>query len=75
VERWNRILATATILAHALGARAVTAQTDPAPADRATAVAVGSETWYTQPWVWILMGIVLLLVLVALAGRRRTPRT
>lgn len=75
VERWNRILAAAAGLAHIIGARVATAQTDPASPDRATTVAVGTETWYTQPWVWIVMGAVLLLALLALASRRRWPRT
>ncbi len=26
----------------------------------------GSDTWYTQPWVWIVGGAVFLLLLVAL---------
>ena len=38
-----------------------------------------SETWYTQPWVWIVGGAVLLLLIVALmrggGGSDRSGRT
>ena len=36
------------------------------------------ETWYTEPWVWIVGGAVLLLIIVALmrgGGSDRTGRT
>ena len=75
MKRWNRIVAAATALVLSMGARAAKAQQDPASPDQGGAVAVGTETWYTQPWVWIVMGAVLLLVLLALAFRRDRSRS
>ncbi|MEP6596918.1 MAG: hypothetical protein ABJA71_13280 [Ginsengibacter sp.] len=35
-------------------------------ADVNVKISKGSDTWYTQPWVWIVGGAVFLLLLVAL---------
>ena len=51
------------------------AQQDPATPDQGGAVAVGTETWYTQPWVWIVLGVALLVVLLTLMSRGRRTRT
>ena len=59
----------------AMGARAATAQQDPASPDQGGAVAVGTETWYTQPWVWIVLGVALLLVILTLTTRGGRTRT
>jgi len=70
VERWNRVVACIVTLRLTLGARLAAAQPDPASPDQGGAVAVGTETWYTQPWVWIVLGVALLIVILALATKR-----
>ena len=32
----------------------------------------GAGEWYTQPWVWIVGGIILLLIIIALVSRNRS---
>lgn len=69
VKRENRTVAAMTALASAVGTGVVLAQQDPASPDQGGSAAVGMETWYTQPWVWIVMGVVLLLVILTLTSR------
>lgn len=75
VKRWNRFPEAVMALVLAMGARVATAQPDPASPDQGGAVAVGTETWYTQPWVWIVLGVALLLVILTLTSRGGRKRT
>ena len=75
MKRWNRFHAAVMALVLAMGARVATAQQDPASPDQGGAVAVGTETWYTQPWVWIVLGVVLLVVILTLMSRGGRTRT
>ena len=75
MKRWNRFREAVMALVLAMGARAATAQQDPASPDQGGAVAVGTETWYTQPWVWIVLGVALLLVILTLTTRGGRTRT
>jgi hypothetical protein len=74
VKRWNRIVAALLSLVLIAGARGAVAQPDPASPDQGGAASVGAETWYTQPWVWIVLGVALVIVLLAL-GTKRGDRT
>jgi len=74
VKRWNRIVAALLSLLLIAGVRGAVAQPDPASPDQGGAVSVGAETWYTQPWVWIVLGVALVIVLLAL-GTKRGDRT
>ena len=75
MKRWNRFPEAVMALVLAMGARVATAQQDPASPDQGGAVAVGTETWYTQPWVWIVLGVALLLVILTLTSRGGRKRT
>lgn len=75
MKRLSRFHAAVTALVLAMGARVATAQQDPASPDQGGAVAVGTETWYTQPWVWIVLGVVLLLVILTLTSRGGRTRS
>ena len=75
MKRWNRFRAAVTAFALWMGASIATAQQDPASPDQGGAVAVGTETWYTQPWVWIVLGVALLVVLLTLMSRGGRTRT
>ena len=75
MKRWNRFHAAVMALVLSMGARVATAQQDPASPDQGGAVAVGTETWYTQPWVWIVLGVVLLVVILTLMNRGSRTRT
>ncbi|HET9251697.1 MAG TPA: hypothetical protein VFP58_06230 [Candidatus Eisenbacteria bacterium] len=74
MKPWNRFRAALMAVVLSMGARVATAQQDPASPDQGGAVAVGAETWYTQPWVWIVLGVALLLVILALSSRGRGTR-
>jgi hypothetical protein len=75
VKRWNRFRAAVMTLVLSMAASVATAQQDPASPDQGGTVAVGTETWYTQPWVWIVLGVALLVVLLTLFSRGGRTRT
>ena len=75
MKRWNRIGAVTASFMLAAAARVAMAQQDPASPDQGGAVAVGTETWYTQPWVWIVLGVALLVVILTLMSRGGRTRT